>query len=95
MGEGGGVSGLEFNVNNYVWVKLTADGRRWHRDWHGRHYGDILPYHPPEEDADGWSKWQLWSLMQDFGEGIHLGGRVPFETTIRLEPPLPTDPSQE
>jgi hypothetical protein len=46
-----------------------------------------LTYRPPEEDAEGWSKWQLWSLMSLFGPCMHMGCDVPFETDMRLANP--------
>lgn len=76
------------NVNDSVWVKLTDEGRAHHQ----RHYETrypMLKYRAPDESADGWSKWQIWSLMQEFGEAIYMGGPVPFETTIRFASPEP------
>lgn len=80
---------IEFNVNRYVWVQLTDEGRRIHRENHDDLEQSIpgrLPeYRAPKEDDDGWSKWQLWCLMQDFGSHIRMGGPNPFNTNIRLE----------
>lgn len=45
-------------------------------------------YTPPKEDASGWSKWQLWSLMEAFGPHIHLGSENCFETTIEMIMPI-------
>lgn len=67
-------------------VRLTDYGREVHRenfDALGIPFG-TLPYRPPTEDAEGWSKWQLWNLMQEFGPHMSLAGRMPFETTIRI-----------
>ena len=81
----------EFNVNHYVWVRLTDLGRFIHRRNHDILYaGSREPhaYRPPTEDKDGWSKWQLWCLMGEFGADMKCGGMDnPFETTIRLEDP--------
>lgn len=68
----------EFNVNDHVRVKLTDVGRR--------HL--TLPVNQPRtvtEDADGWSRWQLWDLMHTFGEVVYMGGAVPFDTDIEIE----------
>lgn len=84
-----------FNVNDHVWVRLTDEGREYHRRWYGARY-PMLPYRTPDESNNGWSRWQLWDLMASFGDGIHMGGRVPFETTIRLkEPVVLTNPTTQ
>lgn len=70
-------------------VKLTDYGRQCLR----KNYDELqvaykgkLPfsYTPPQEDKDGWSKWQCWELMERFGKHISLGRELPFETTIRV-----------
>ena len=77
------------NLNDTVLVKLTDHGRELMRKnyealwaWHA-----VPPYEfkLPKEDADGFSKWQLWSLMQEFGAHIHMGMRNPFDLTIRVQ----------
>ena len=66
---------LKFNVNEKVWVRLNDHGKQL--------LGDTRKF-SATEDADGWSRWQLWDLMATFGPHIYLGCRVPFETDIRL-----------
>lgn len=77
-----------FNVNEPVWVKLTERGRKIHRaqnDAINEQFPNVnLEYRAPEEDAEGWSKWQMWSLMQTFGAHIGMGIEPPFETTIAI-----------
>lgn len=73
----------EFNINEHVWIKLTDAGRKHHRERDRARY-PMLDYSAPVESEDGWSRWQLWHLMQVFGEAIYMGGTAPFETTIRL-----------
>lgn len=76
---------VDFNVNNYVWVKLNDEGRRVFNSDQAKHperYRLKL-----EEDGEGWSRWQLWELMRTFGHRMFNGCQVPFETTIRLELP--------
>jgi hypothetical protein len=65
-----------FNVNHEVRVRLKERGRA------------IVAEERPHKrvDADGWSTWQLWDLMQCFGPHIVFGGPVPFETNIELLP---------
>ena len=80
---------VDFNINDYVMVKLTPRGRDLHRKAHHALMASLprtpdWAYSPPTEDAEGWSKWQAWDLMSSFGEHISLGGEPPFETGIRI-----------
>lgn len=79
---------MEFNINHYVSVKLTDEGKAEHERQHGE-LKEMVPslsdYKSPAEDAEGWSKWQMWSLMNTFGHMLHNGGKVPFDTTIKLD----------
>jgi hypothetical protein len=76
-----------FNINDYVYVRLTDEGRKILMQQH---------QHAPVEDPDGYSRWQLWHLMSVFGQHVYNGCRVPFETTIKIPPSalsnLPTTP---
>jgi len=81
---------VEFNINDYVYVKLTAAGKQEFRrqveeleDYWKKPRGALSNH--KEEDADGWSKWQMHELMNTFGEMTTIGNELPFETTIRLE----------
>lgn len=82
---------VQFNINNKVRVKLTDYGRLAHCQNHTAFLETIpseivresLPYRPPVEDADGWSEWQMWCLMSEFGASISHA-RQCFETTIEL-----------
>lgn len=68
------------NVNDYVRVKLTAEGRR---------ISLARQRHLPAEDDAGWSRWQLWDLMHVFGERCFNGCNIPFETSIDVETQTP------
>jgi hypothetical protein len=83
-----------FNINDYVYVRLTDRGRTILMQQH---------QHAPVEDPDGYSRWQLWHLMSVFGQHVYMsaGLRVdgylpPFEMTIKISPSalsdLPTTP---
>lgn len=78
-----------FNINDYVWVKLTDSGRRIHLEMHHATeelYRQTLPYTAPVEDAQGRSRWQLHELMSYYGSFLLPGlGDQPFATTIELE----------
>lgn len=64
-----------FNINHFVHVRLTDAGRNY----------CAMDCREPKEDADGWSRWQLWDLMSVMGEQIYMGCKPPFETDIRIE----------
>ena len=82
---------IDINVNDYVRVRLNDLGRKHHRDDFLRWTAGLAKkpeYRPPQEDADGWSRWQLWSLMQLFGPTIiSLGAQMPFDSCIQVGPP--------
>ena len=85
---------IDFNINDNVYVKLTILGHDYLRQ---RHYGfwedlhaqnplvRVPDYSPPKEDDEGWSRWQLWTLIEAFGEGLRMGGPLLFDTNIRIE----------
>lgn len=75
-----------FNVNDYVFVRLTERGREVLRNRAiilsvatGQEPRDKYP-----PDTDGWSKFQMWELMNIFGEHTFNGAVPCFETWIRL-----------
>jgi len=73
---------INFNINHYVFVRLTERGHQVHR----RSYEQLgIPAPEIKEDVDGWSRWQLWDLMSIFGASCFMGPKSPFETTIRIE----------
>jgi hypothetical protein len=74
------------NMNDTVRVKLTDLGRQIHKEKHGEVCTRAnVSYQPPQEDEDGYSKWQLWHLMSFFGEHLSLGLEIPFEPRIVLD----------
>lgn len=79
---------MRFNINDHVRVRLTDRGRALHRQHHDELFegSSYKPdYRPPVEDADGWSRWQLWRLMHEFGEQLYNGAPLVFETEIEVE----------
>ncbi len=72
------------NLNDTVRVRLTYEGRRVHRQRHDDFWAAIAksampqPYVPPVE-KDGWSEWQLWVLMEQFGPYTWIGAKPLFE----------------
>ena len=80
---------MTVSLNDTVLVKLTPKGRELHRknyDDLNRYAGGkiLYPYRPVKETKAGWSRWQLWVLMHEFGPFMTMGADVPFENTIRI-----------
>lgn len=75
---------IRFNVNDHVRVQLTDLGRQIHRDYWTPFCLSGYPYKAPEEDAQGWSKFQLWDLMKTFGKHLGNGQPGPFATEIEI-----------
>ena len=82
---------VKVNMNQEVKVQLTDFGRERLRKNHELLLSNFSPppaweYKPPKEDANGWSKWQLWHLIQEFGgDGFGMGMPEPFALNILLE----------
>ena len=69
--------GIPFNVNHNVRVRLTDYGRKILAN------DPMGPY--PYTEVDGWSTFQLWRLMELFGQYMFMGSPpVPFETEIMI-----------
>jgi hypothetical protein len=71
------------NINHDVLIRLTDTGREYLRQ-HDQAWR-LTPGFSSAEAPDGWSRWQLWELMQVFGPALYLGGAPPFETAIKIE----------
>ncbi len=87
----------EFNINDHVWVKLTPKGKAMVREQDARwsqlyatSFGRLPTAEKQEADYGGWSRWQLWSLIEAFGSALYLGCDPPFETTIGFGPAPPS-----
>jgi hypothetical protein len=75
------------NMNDRVRIRLTDDGRRILAD---RRIHRVLAHQPTEEvvqeDENGWSYWQVWVLMQTFGQKLHHSSdQMPFEMGIEFD----------
>jgi hypothetical protein len=82
---------MKININDTVKVRLTklgrtiaAQERECIRSILARNgcVNLMLPERKP--DAEGWTEWQLWDLMQVFGPRLYHGGDPPFETEIEI-----------
>ena len=81
---------VPFNINETVRVRLTDFGRKVHRERFRKLNAQIplsadLKYTPPKEDDEGWSEWQMWVLIDTFGEHIGMCKQQPFQTNIEVE----------
>jgi hypothetical protein len=76
------------NINDTVRVKLTGHGRAvLLKDDINRYTpaaGTKPTYTRIKEDAEGWSSWTLWVLMQTFGPHMEAGFNNCFDTTIEV-----------
>ena len=79
----------KFNINENVFVKLTDIGRaelkRQHDEWASSFPQVNLPEWSINDDPEGWSKWQMWSLMGQLGHLCQLGFEQPFDVNIKIE----------
>lgn len=63
-------------INQKVKARLTDFGRKILREqWESlqEYYASLPEYVPITEDDEGWSEWQLWELMEQFGPHINFG----------------------
>lgn len=83
---------INFNTNDHVLVQLTERGKACLRENYDKlkwENGGDLPFEfrLPDEDAEGWSRWQLWDLMRKLGKHVVHGLDSPFEIVIKIELP--------
>jgi hypothetical protein len=80
---------VTLNLNDYVYIRMTDFGRQEHK----RQYEELrkeFRYLPEDaqikEDDDGWSRWQLYNIMNIFGHLLYNGAQqLPFETYIKFK----------
>jgi hypothetical protein len=81
---------MKFNLNDNCKVRLTDHGReilqRDHYDfWMKCNHPEFANnYHPPIEDVNGWSTWQMWILMQKLGQYQGIGVKNVFDLDIEI-----------
>lgn len=73
---------VPFNINHNVFIKVTPRGKRIYED---NFIALGLKPTPLKVDENGWTKMQLWEVMQYFGVHCYHGCEVPFETVIKFE----------
>ncbi len=78
---------MKFNINGYVRVRLTPLGLEKLKEEHEQlrlFCSAIGEFTPPKTDSEGYSKWQMWLLMQSLGQYCRPGSELPFETEIKI-----------
>jgi len=83
---------MTFNVNDYVFVKLTEYGkkaldrkarmRNVLMEMQGIH--SVFELYPESTEFPGYYRFQMWELMSIFGEHCFNGAELVFETEIKL-----------
>jgi len=78
-----------FNINDYVMIKITEMGDFIYYHQHdelNRSMGkEFVKPKYPVKDEDGYTRIQMWQVMEIFGGYLANGVAVPFETTIRID----------
>lgn len=77
-----------FNINESVRVRLTDVGRAilaQQAEDLRKSFPKLKPYVPKQEDAEGYVRFSMWSLMQELGPYVSMGTPLPFETEIILD----------
>ena len=73
----------KFHMNNAVKVKLNETGHLEMERQHNELYASVgigyRPFTRKASDDDGYSTFQLHSLMHTFGHMMTCGGELPFE----------------
>lgn len=84
---------MTINLNDWVKVKLTDHGKDiyYHQydelneksvQLHGR---NVIEPSMPKVDADGYTTFQLWCLIELYGPHMHMGRPLPFDVNIVIE----------
>jgi hypothetical protein len=79
-----------FNINCNVKVRLTKFGKELHKQqwedfWRSIGRLDENPYTPPKEDENGFCEFQMWDLMEKFGNHCGLCKELAFDTIILID----------
>ena len=76
---------IVFNMNEYVKVKLKIKGWETLSRWHNRFATTTEERLKRiyEVDEDGYTEFQLWNLVQIFGDQFYMGNdNYPFDLSI-------------
>lgn len=80
----------EFNLNCWIRVKLNDAGYQRLAESHNEvmaRYGKTktAEQFKAAADAEGYSKFQAWCFIEEFGPLTRMGTILPYETTIRIQ----------
>ena len=83
---------LKFNINCIIYVKLTERGREKLAENHNA-YIDLISnwehrdadFYKKKEDHSGYTQFQMWNLMNEFGKDLICGGTNYFHLDILLK----------
>lgn len=79
---------MKFNINNIVRIKLTRRGeeilRKQFNELAARYPASFGEYVLPKKDSRGFTEFQMWEVMNKFGQDTFNGSDLAFETTIEI-----------
>ena len=82
----------KFNVNNTIKVKLTDLGYQLLLDIYNKwslglsfHEDRDIEYFRDMADEDGYSSFQMWQFIRDFGPVTDMGAKSHYETNILID----------
>jgi len=86
---------MKININDYVKIKLTDYGKEvlketkeefltsFNKRYNTKHTVDSF-FEKIEYDKEGYTKFQLWHLMEIFGDYMYNGADNVFDLNIKL-----------
>jgi len=80
---------IKFNINDYVYVKITEDGQKHIRRYYEDLFKEVKKYMPEhfdkyvndscslyEPDEDGYVRMQIWGFIEMFSPVIKIGSPI-------------------
>lgn len=86
------VSCWAFNLNDYIKVKIYDKGYQLLADNHNKYLGVVkcwekrdADYYKSKSDENGYTRFQAWDFIQEFGSVTKLGITGYYSTQIQIE----------
>lgn len=86
------VSCWAFNLNEYIKVKIYDKGYQVLADNHNKYLGVIknwekrdAEYYKLKADENGYTRFQAWNFIEEFGSVTRLGMNGYYSTEIQIE----------
>jgi len=83
---------IEFNINDYILVRLNESGYNHLATVHNKYCGQIADwekregkYYKSNADENGYTKFQMWHFIELFGPVTGITSPMYFDTTILIE----------